>query len=59
MIFLLLVVFIFAMGIYAWTAGNFTKLTTAYDPDGKGCGTDYKNYPLIYFASPHSDVRLL
>lgn len=31
-------------------------MTTAYDPDGKGCGTDYIDYPYIYFASPHADV---
>jgi hypothetical protein len=44
--------------IYAWTNGNFKQLTTAYDPDRKGCGVDYPNYPFIYFASPHADVAL-
>jgi hypothetical protein len=48
----------FCIGIYAWSAGNFQKLTTAYDPDGKGCGIDYPNYPYIYFASPHIDVAI-
>ena len=46
------------MGIYAWIAGNFANLTTAYDPDGKGCGVAYPNYPYIYFASPHANVRI-
>lgn len=45
------------IAIYSWTNGNFSKLTTPYDPDGKGCGVDYKDYPYIYFASPHSDVK--
>ncbi len=31
-------------------------MTTPYDPDGKGCGVDYPEYPYIYFASPHPDV---
>ena len=46
------------LGIYAWTNGNFKRLTTAYDPDGKGCGVDYPSYPYIYFASPHADVKI-
>ena len=54
-----MVLAIFVIGVYAWCAGNFTKLTTAYDPDGKGCGVDYKDYPYIYFASPHHDVTVL
>lgn len=41
--------------IYSWTHGNFKQLTTAYDPDRKGCGIDYPTYPYIYFASPHAD----
>lgn len=45
------------VAIYAWSAGNFAKLKTPYDPDGKGCGVDYPNYPYIYFAAPNSDVR--
>jgi hypothetical protein len=45
------------IGIYSWTNGNFKRLTTAYDPDGKGCGVDYPAYPYIYFASPHADVK--
>jgi len=45
--------------IYSWTHGNFKQLTTAYDPDRKGCGVDYPNYPYIYFASPHADVLIL
>lgn len=46
------------VAIYAWSqSGNFTKLRTAYDPDGKGCGVDYPNFPYIYFASPHADVH--
>lgn len=43
---------------YSWFYGNFKNLTTAYDPDGKGCGVDYPdypNYPYLYFASPHLD----
>jgi len=44
------------IAIHAWTSNNFSKLTTPYDPDGKGCGIDYPDYPFIYFASPHSDV---
>lgn len=47
---------LFGMGILAWTQGNFDKLSTPYDPDGKGCGVDYPDYPYIYFASPHPDV---
>jgi hypothetical protein len=47
---------IIALGIYAWIAGNFANLTTAYDPDGKGCGVAYPKYPYIYFASPHTNV---
>lgn len=43
--------------IYSWTNGNFKQLTTAYDPDRKGCGIDYPTYPYIYFASPHADVK--
>jgi hypothetical protein len=46
------------IGIYSWTSSNFSKLTTPYDPDGKGCGVDYRDYPYIYFASPHADVIL-
>lgn len=38
-------------------AGDFTKLTIPYDPDGKGCGKDYPDYPYIYFASPHHKVQ--
>lgn len=41
---------------YSWANGNFKQLTTAYDPDRKGCGVDYPNYPFIYFASPHANV---
>ena len=46
---------LFGIAIYSWNYGNFKKLTHAYDPDGKGCGVDYPNYPYIYFASPHAD----
>ncbi len=59
--FIILVVFVlimFIFGIYSWTSGNFKKLTTPYDSDGKGCGLDYPDYPYIYFASPHIDVTL-
>ena len=33
-------VFMLAVAIYAWTHpnGDFKKLSTAYDPDAKGCG---------------------
>jgi hypothetical protein len=57
-IFLLITVGMLCLGIYSWTNGNFKRLTTAYDPDGKGCGVDYPNYPYIYFASPHADVQI-
>jgi hypothetical protein len=40
---------------YSWVYGNFKQFTYAYDPDGKGCGIDYPQYPYIYFASPHVD----
>jgi len=43
------------IAIFAWSQGNFKRLTKAYDPDGKGCGVDYLNYPYIYFASPSFD----
>jgi len=43
---------------YAWVSGNYKQLTTAYDPDRKGCGVDYPEYPYIYFASPHANVTL-
>lgn len=43
------------IGIFAWSQGNFKRLTKAYDPDGKGCGVDYPDYPYIYFASPSID----
>ena len=39
-----------SVAVYAWTAGNFSRLKTPYDSDGKGCGVDYPNYPYIYFA---------
>jgi hypothetical protein len=57
-IFIALTVFMLGVAVYAWTnsSGNFQKLTTAYDSDGKGCGVDYPKYPYIYFASPHADV---
>jgi len=58
-IFLLITVGMLCLGIYSWTNGNFQRLTTAYDPDGKGCGVDYPKYPYIYFASPHADVEIL
>jgi len=57
-IYFILAAVIIALGIYAWIAGNFANLTTAYDPNGKGCGVAYKNYPYIYFASPHTNVNL-
>lgn len=31
----------FGFAVHAWTSSNFSKLTTPYDPDGKGCGVDY------------------
>lgn len=57
--FIILVIFcivMFIFGIVAWTGNNFSKLTTPYDSDGKGCGVDYPDYPFIYFVSPHVDV---
>lgn len=44
------------IGIYSWSSSSFTKLGTPYDSDGKGCGTDIADHPLIYFVSPSSDV---
>lgn len=58
-IFVLFSVAMLAIGIYAWTNGNFKKLTNAYDPDGKGCGVDYPNSPYIYFAQPSPNVKFL
>ena len=58
-IFLAITIGLLGLGIYAWTNGNFAKLRTAYDPDGKGCGVDYPQYPYIYFASPNVDVRIM
>ena len=45
----------FSIAAYAWTHENFTKLTKAFDADGKGCGIDYPDYPYIYFTSLHVD----
>jgi len=56
-IFLVFNIVMLGIAIYSWTNGKFSKLTTPYDPDGKGCGVDYPNYPYIYFASPHYDVK--
>lgn len=39
--------------------GNFNRLLVPYDPDGKGCGIDYPDFPYIFFASPHHDVQKL
>jgi hypothetical protein len=58
-VFIALVGIILSISVYAWTAGNFQKMKTAYDSDGKGCGTDYPDYPYIYFASPHTDVVVI
>lgn len=44
------------VGIYAWFNGDFNRLITPYDSDGKGCGKDHPGYPYIYFASPHSST---
>lgn len=44
------------IAIYSWSNRNFSTLDNGYDPDGKGCGIDYPEYPYIYFASPHPDV---
>ena len=41
---------------WAWSNGNYERMTTPYDPDHKGCGTDYPHHHYIYFASPHVDV---
>jgi hypothetical protein len=57
-IFLAITAAMLGLGIYAWTNGNFKRLTTAYDPDGKGCGVDYPAFPYIYFVSPHADVKM-
>jgi hypothetical protein len=58
-IFLVVTVGMFGLAVYSWTHGNFKNLTTAYDPDGNGCGTTFSDYPYIYFASPHADVTCL
>jgi hypothetical protein len=39
--FVLFNVAMFAVGVYAWTGNNFSKLSIPYDPDGKSCGLDY------------------
>lgn len=44
------------IAIYCWAGNNFSKLTTPYDAEGKGCGVDYPDYPLIYFVAPEYDV---
>ena len=44
------------VAIYCWAGNNFSKLTTPYDAEGKGCGVDYPDYPLIYFVAPNYDV---
>ena len=57
--FIILVLFVISMlvvGIIAWSGNNFSKLSTPYDSEGKGCGVDYPGYPYIYFVSPHYDV---
>lgn len=46
----------FGIAIYSWAGNNFSKLTTPYDAEGKGCGVDYPDYPYIYFVSPEYDV---
>lgn len=45
----------FGIAIYSWAGNNFSKLTTPYDAEGKGCGVDYPDYPYIYFVSPEYD----
>ena len=45
------------IGIYCWSSNNFSKLTTPFDAEGKGCGVDYPDYPYIYFVAP--DVTVL
>jgi len=55
-IFIAFTVVMLGFAIYSWSNGNYKQLTTAFDPDRKGCGVDYTNYPYIYFASPHADV---
>jgi hypothetical protein len=44
------------VAIYCWTSNNFNKLTTPYDAESKGCGTDYPDYPYIYFVAPDYNV---
>lgn len=46
----------FFKGIKSTNLGNFNRLLVPYDPDGKGCGIDYPDYPFVFFASPHHDV---
>ena len=45
-----------SIGIYCWASNNFSKLTTPYDAEGKGCGVDYPDYPYIYFVAPDVSV---
>jgi hypothetical protein len=54
----ILVIAMFIFGIYCWSTSNFSKLTTPYDGEGKGCGSDYPNFPYIYFVAPSYDVPL-
>lgn len=55
-IFILFFIAMLIIAIYSWSNRNFSTLDNGYDPDGKGCGIDYPEYPYIYFASPHPDV---
>ena len=56
---ILFVVGMLGIAISSWFKGNFSTLDNGYDPDGKGCGIDYPDYPYVYFASPHPDVQIM
>lgn len=53
----ILILAMFVLAIYCWSTNGFSKLTTPYDAEGKGCGTDYPEYPYIYFVSPNANVQ--
>jgi hypothetical protein len=40
--FILLNLTMLLIAVYSWVVGDFAKLTTPYDSDGKGCGVDLK-----------------
>ena len=57
-IYVALSIFFLLSALYSKFNGNIKILTAPYDPDGKGCGVDHKDFPYIYFASPHAEVNM-